>query len=433
MIKRLWNCNNLIMYIMKRYNSLVMVAVILLLTALVSSRALANDSKMTVWLKDGTKTDVLFTGNPSFVYDGTTLTLTSDKGSQSWSLADLRKLTFNYNAKQAVEVVTEDGETITSNVEVHAANDNEEEKTVVVTSASATESESGGDEVAVALPSEVVINGESYKVTEIAENTFAGKTEVTDIYLPISEEPVKLGKDALKISDTQVATVHSSLSLLAQYSLNEQLKQHVADDKLKATVKAPNHYWSFSCGVDVIIPDNIKVYKCIIEDNKVKISMIDEKLLTVEGKRIIKKNNGVLVACPDDDTVNAYDIIAKPKDGDVIAADKIAKDYGENWLVPVIEAKNYPAGQYYVLKDNEFHEILDNDSKVPVGKAVLKKPAGVSATRTLSISNGDGSTNITPVEKDEYSSEWYNLNGQRRDKPTTKGVYINNGKKVIIK
>ena len=136
--------------------------------------------------------------------------------------------------------------------------------------------------------------------------------------------------------------------------------------------------------------------------------------------------------------MNAYDIVANPKDGDVISPDKNAKSYGENWLEPVIEKTNYKSDKdytYYVLKNNEFHPILDNDSKTNVGKAILKVPTGVSAARVFRI-DGDDDVKTTisrvTVEKTD-GAEWYNINGQRINKPTTKGVYIKNGKKVVIK
>lgn len=43
-----------------------------------------------------------------------------------------------------------------------------------------------------------------------------------------------------------------------------------------------------------------------------------------------------------------------------------------------------------------------------------------------------GIDNVTEVGKDSDEAPYYNLNGMRVSKPT-KGVYIHNGKKVIIK
>ena len=418
---------------MKRKNNWVRAAMLLLLTMLTTTTVWADDFNVVVWFNDGTKTGVEFTEKPTFTYADGHVTLTTTKGSVTWPLTQLRKLTFKDETKQTIVVNTEDGESIEVNVEVQT-NDEDGEKTAIVTAVSASDSEQ--DNSVVAIPSEMNLYGDTYTVTEIADNLFAGMTEVTDIYLPTTEEPVKIGIDALKIDDNNIATVHSPLALLDDYSLNDQLKQHVDAGKLTATIKAPNKYWTFSCGINVVIPDNIKVYKCVIEGDKVKITMIDEELLLIKNKRTILANNGVLVACPDDDMVNAYDIVANPGVNAFIDAEKDAKSYGENWLEPVIKSKNYAAGDYYVLKDNEFHAIIDNNSKVPDCKAVLKKPAGVAASRTLWIEGGDddatGISTFSPISADN-ESVWYNLNGQRISKPSAKGVYIRDGKIIIIK
>jgi hypothetical protein len=108
--------------------------------------------------------------------------------------------------------------------------------------------------------------------------------------------------------------------------------------------------------------------------------------------------------------------------------------YAENALEPVITATHYATGDYYVLYNNEFHSILDNASKVPACKAVLKRPAGVSATRGLTIVGGDGTTSLRGVESGETVDEaWYTSSGLRFDAPTKKGLYIRNGKKIIVK
>jgi len=49
--------------------------------------------------------------------------------------------------------------------------------------------------------------------------------------------------------------------------------------------------------------------------------------------------------------------------------------------------------------------------------------------------NGDGTTGIHSIENGKLEMEndvYYNLQGQRVDKPT-KGLYIKNGRKVVIK
>lgn len=69
-------------------------AAVLLLAALCPTMAWAEDSKIIVWLNNGTKTEVLFNEMPEFVYQDGTVSLKSDKTELSWPLASLEKFTF---------------------------------------------------------------------------------------------------------------------------------------------------------------------------------------------------------------------------------------------------------------------------------------------------------------------------------------------------
>ena len=99
-------------------------------------------------------------------------------------------------------------------------------------------------------------------------------------------------------------------------------------------------------------------------------------------------------------------------------------------------------GTNYVLSvQNDkvvFAPITSNDHKAPVtaGHAALWLPTAVAAqARSLSMSFEDdettGISNLTPTLS-EGEGAVYNLNGQRVDAPK-KGLYIKNGKKVIVK
>ena len=63
----------------------------------------------------------------------------------------------------------------------------------------------------------------------------------------------------------------------------------------------------------------------------------------------------------------------------------------------------------------------------------LLKGTAQAGTRFIGIEFGDGTTNLTPaLSKGEGEGEWFTLQGQRVAKPG-KGLYIRNGKKVIVR
>ena len=93
-----------------------------------------------------------------------------------------------------------------------------------------------------------------------------------------------------------------------------------------------------------------------------------------------------------------------------------------------------PSGDVYVLSDGEFHP-LNSDITIPAGKAYLDASYVGSGSRNLAIVFGgedDGTTAIKNIKVGTEDNVYYNLQGQRVLYPT-KGLYIVNGKKVIVK
>lgn len=92
-------------------------------------------------------------------------------------------------------------------------------------------------------------------------------------------------------------------------------------------------------------------------------------------------------------------------------------------------------GKYdYVLKDGLFYHA--SSGKVPVGKAYLHLEADPATSRgmELSLDFGGGVTGISEIEdvRSKKDDVYYDLNGRRVFYPT-KGLYIVNGKKIVIK
>ena len=86
-------------------------------------------------------------------------------------------------------------------------------------------------------------------------------------------------------------------------------------------------------------------------------------------------------------------------------------------------------GSQYILYKNEF---VKASGTILPGKCYLQITTNLPARGVLGIGN-DGSTAIEGIEfeatKDE---EWYDLQGRRIQKPTKPGLYIVNGKKVVV-
>ena len=229
-------------------------------------------------------------------------------------------------------------------------------------------------EITVTVPNETIDGNVVYKVTEIKADAFKKKegdnTVVTKVILPETDEPLKVADNALK-PDGQLLDVEAPLSLLDDYALQSALKENFEAKKISAYVTAPNRYWTFSSGVDCVLPEGVTAYIVVMDGNEIRIVALEEDdLKLADGQRGIKANNGVLISSAKD---NTYEIVANPgnQESGTKPATTDAKSYAGNCLVPTIEATNYEAGKCMVLKDNVFHTIKANASKVKPCKAVL--------------------------------------------------------------
>lgn len=107
-----------------------------------------------------------------------------------------------------------------------------------------------------------------------------------------------------------------------------------------------------------------------------------------------------------------------------------AEDVSANKMVgSATETTAVAEGAGYILSDGVFQPA--KAGTLPAGKAYLN--IAVSSAPFLSLDFGNEATNIADVRSkmEDVKGEVYNLNGQRVAQPT-KGLYIVNGKKVVL-
>jgi hypothetical protein len=109
-------------------------------------------------------------------------------------------------------------------------------------------------------------------------------------------------------------------------------------------------------------------------------------------------------------------------------------DYSGNLLEPVLTDTHYAyASGYYVLKNGQFHAIANDAAQIPACKAVLHL-SGAAGARVLNIVDGDATGVNGVIEVNGVNdNSIYDLSGQKVAQPTKKGVYIMNGRKVVIR
>ena len=272
-----------------------------------------------------------------------------------------------------------------------------------------------------------------YEVTGIADGAIT-ETNVTDIYLPDTEQPLTIGTGALP----GTATIHTTLALLDDYALMTTLQQNYEATKVMTTVTPVNKFWTLGTGCDVILPATLNAYT-VTTNSETQVSMIaiSEADLTIGSERVVKGNNGVLLL---GEAGQRYDLVAYS--GRISSGTAIAttdnKDYGtDNLLEPVVEKMHYNADDsYFVMSNNEFHAIKaeGNEVKVPAGKAVLHLTSGQAGARAAVLGIVEETTGVNEVigVKEVNDDSIFDLSGRKVAQPV-KGLYIINGKKVVVK
>ena len=200
------------------------------------------------------------------------------------------------------------------------------------------------------------------------------------------------------------------------------LPDHVDEQKVMSEVKQnAQRYWTFSCDVDVLLPEGLEI-------NYIKARSASEVTKVVVNADKIPANNGVMLIGEQGVT---YTFVA-------LETTSAGGDYSGNLLEPVLTDTHYAyASGYYVLKNGQFHAIANDAAQIPACKAVLHL-SGAAGARVLNIVDSDA-TGVESVELRTENGEfataaWYTLDGRKLNaKPTTKGMYILNGKKVIVK
>ena len=112
--------------------------------------------------------------------------------------------------------------------------------------------------------------------------------------------------------------------------------------------------------------------------------------------------------------------------------------YQHNLLVGVTSDVEINSPDSYVLVQKEdgvkFADTGYKPATVPAGKAYLHVPNSNSRLFNISFENNEA-TGISVVSSDvnKQDAVYYNLGGQRVSAPVNKGLYVTNGKKVIVR
>ena len=237
-----------------------------------------------------------------------------------------------------------------------------------------------------------------------------GKTEISDNEYTVSyANNVKVGTATVTITD----------KVGGNYTVSGK-KTFVIYRTLDGLFINGNEWATFVAEEDLAVPDGLEAYV---------VTRVSGTTMNIEAAAYVPKGVGILLKRTDK-TVNSYKGYAYAGE----AAPPVSLLKGS-----ATAATSIKAYEDYVLYNDQFE--LAGVSSVAKGHAYLPKAAISVATgsRSLSISVGGNDTDVTGIgavssDNEDAEEKWYDLNGRRLSgKPIKKGLYIKDGRKVVIK
>ena len=288
-------------------------------------------------------------------------------------------------------------------------------------------------------------NADSYKipdsVTSIGEKAFAGCEDLETVTLP--DNVTSIGDDAFNNTALTSIGIPASVtsigkgafhlcSSLASVTLNgnptigeEAFFYNTTVTMNLAAAEVGGAHWTtfYNNYGNFQADENTEVYKGVVSGSELVLTAISDKIVDAGNAVILKSTGNPVMTLT---TTNSSDDFT----------DNALKGLSER---TEIATSAYSANTIYVMGNTTkngfgFHKYTG--AYMPANKAFLALGSGSSAPLRMVIDDEEETTGIASMADgiDNMSDVWYTLDGRKlNSKPTTKGLYIVNGKKVMIK
>ena len=255
-------------------------------------------------------------------------------------------------------------------------------------------------------------------IETLGDDLLKGFTNLQTITLK-GQKMVALGKNELK----KEITVDVYGRLFNEYRKTDGWKAATITSTTGKAMKGVafgenNIYDVFASKEALFVPSVLLAYTVTaIDGSNVKISEITDGIIPA----------GVPVLLMSKDTKDdVFMTAASDKEGDT--KESLLKAAGEG-------GQKVALGEVYLLYNNVFY--LSQAGTIPEGGVYLPKPKAAGTRSALVIGGDDGTTGVISqlsTLNSQLSDVWYSLDGRKLNaKPTVKGIYVNNGRKVVIR
>ena len=176
-------------------------------------------------------------------------------------------------------------------------------------------------------------------------------------------------------------------------------------------------YATYATTNNIVVPDNndVKVMTVKVNDDKSTITLYD-----VPAGKVIPANTGILVK-------------AAKGDYNFVVTGEAGKDLTNNDLKAATANVTSDGAKFFALTkigDKVGFALVEKGVVIPAGKAYLEVTKGTAAAKFFGL---DGeATGINSVKTAKADGAYYTLEGVKTTKPV-KGLYIHNGKKIVVK
>jgi hypothetical protein len=250
-------------------------------------------------------------------------------------------------------------------------------------------------------------------VTSIDHMAFCENTELSDVYCNAESVP-NTETDAFSSVQIEQVTLHVPVGCVEAYQAASPWKDFgTICSSVTSLFDGTNLWTSYVAQEDDAIPAGLEAYVISsLSETSAVASQID---YIPQGVPILLKRN--------DATTNSFDFTIGTGTAPTT-----------NLLEVYATDKTVSNREGYVLYKDEF--VLVNAGTLPAGRIFLPLNGGNAAATRGIVIEGEGTTGIRNLVSDSEAShgEWYDLQGRKLDgKPIRKGVYILNGRKVVVK
>ncbi len=431
---------------------------LLLLTMLTTTEVWADQSKIIVWLKDGSKTEVPFDKMPEFVYDNGMISLKGNEAELSWELVNLDKFTFEteetvYHSEASI-TIGKSGKASYCGDQSLDFSFSDEIKAYIATGFDKDEGTiwlTRVKDVPAGVP--VLIKGDADKTYQVPvtnsqnsyyTNMFVGNTTGEKIQIQETDGDrvnYYLSSDGTFKSVNKSANIGNNKCYL---QLPKTFETAVTGETQKVKVGSIGKA-SFAAPVDLDFTnvDGLKAFTATGYDKSTKTIWLTRVMKVQKGEGVLLKGDAKEYEIPSVAVQSSYEnMFVGNTSGDEIQVQETSEDGSlTNYYLSGKDGSFVSVNGYVNIKNNKCYLALPT-SMVAVSSTrsaeddykfeepeVIKLPIDFKSIGT----EDDGTTGVKEVKSGEAKGDkWYTLQGQRVAKPG-KGIYIHNGKVVLVK